>query len=243
MTFDPASYKGPARETVLVAMPTYDWRIDCECVGGLLQCVPFYDRPLFFKGMSDVALARNELAHVFMEKTRYEWLVMIDSDTTFTVHDWCLLMDGDDDVVCAEYARKIIGEAPVQYGLGFTRVRRRVFERIKDLLTEDGEERAQRFYHKGEMYVNYFPNGVTAEARVIREDVGFFTLVSLTETRTRIETRTRLGHVGPFKYGYPDQVEGYSIVNPGEVPTLPAAAHQVSDARSDDNGELPGHDA
>jgi hypothetical protein len=242
--FDPASYKGPPRDKVLVMMPCYDWKIDCECVGGLLQCVPFYERPLFFKGMSDVALARNELVHVFMEKTNFEWAVMIDSDTTFTIHDWCLLMEGEELVVTAEYARKVVGEKPVRFGLGFTRVHRSVFEKIKALSTEDGQERAQRFYHKGEIYVNYFPNGVTAEGRVVREDAGFFMLVSLCEVSARVETRTRLGHVGPMKFGYPDQVAGYSIVDPPEdVPTIPEAAHQASDQQADDNGELPGHDA
>lgn len=255
-SFDPSTYQGPPRSKVLLAMPCYDWKIDCECVGGLLQCLPFFDRPLFFKGMSDVALARNELCHVFVEKTDYDWLMMIDSDTTFTVQDWALLWEGPELVVCAEYARKIVGEPPVKFGLGFTRVHRSVFEKIKALDTEDGQERAQRFYHKREIYVNYFPNGVTSEGRVVREDAGFFMLVSLTEVSARLEQRTRLGHVGPMKFGYPDQVEGYHIVTPEEAaaapptalpsgplpagPLLPESAHaQVSDAKADDRQVPP----
>lgn len=220
---DPLNYTGPPRDTVLVMMPTYDWRIDCECVGGLMQCLPFFARPMFFKGMSDIALARNELVHSALKYPEFEWFVMIDSDTTFTVQDWCYLMAGEERVVCAEYARKIIGEPPVQFGLGFTRVHRSVFEEIRGLMTDDGQERAQRFYHKGEVHVNYFPNGVTSEGRIIREDAGFFMLVALTGVSARVEKRTRLGHVGPMKFCYPNQVPGFEIVEPEQVPALPLA--------------------
>jgi hypothetical protein len=211
--FDIASYKGPKRERVLVAMPTYDWRIDCECVGGLLQCWPFYDRPLFYKGLSDIALARNEIAHTFLNKTDYDFLVMIDSDTTFNLADWLYLMEGDEEIVCAEYARKILGEPNVRGGLGFTRAHRNVFKKITALRHEDGQDRAARFYHKGEMYVNFFPNGISSEGSVVREDQGFFMMAALAECSIRIETRTTLGHVGPFKFCYPDQVPGYRFVD------------------------------
>lgn len=204
-------YPGPPRDQVLIGMPSYTG-IEPECVGGLLQCWPYYDRPLFFKGMSNIALARNEIAHIFLEKTKYEWLVMIDSDTAFTIQDWFYLWEGTEDVVCCEYARKVLGMPPVQFGLGFTRVHRRVFQKIKDLTTEDGQERVNRFYHKGELFVDYFPNGATSDARWIGEDQGFFMWAAMTDSKPRLETRTRLGHIGRMTYGYPDQVPGYKIV-------------------------------
>lgn len=204
------------REKILVAMPVYNSMIDAGCVNGLLACAPYYERPLIFAGMSSIALARNEIAHIFVEKlTQYEWIMWIDSDTRFTPDDWNLLWEGDELIVCAEYARKVIGMPPVQFGMGFTRVHRSVYEKIKLLTMDNGEERVHRFYHKGEMMVDYHPNGATAEGRWIGEDQGFFMWAAATDVKPRLETRTRLGHVGPFAYGYPDQIPGYRFVEDG----------------------------
>lgn len=203
------------REKVLVAIPSYDSRIEAACVAGLMQCLPFYERPFFWCGMSNIALARNEIAHLFVEKfTNYEWLMMVDSDTGFTADDWRLLWEGEEEIVVAEYARKVIGEKPVQFGLGFTRVHRNVFSKIKELKTEDGQERVNRFYHKGNMMVDYYPNGAIQSGRWIGEDQGFFMWAALTESSVRIETRTKLKHVGRFEYGYPDQIAGFKMVEP-----------------------------
>jgi hypothetical protein len=210
---DLPDYLGPPRHTVAVGLPIGDFKPDIACMSGLMQCMPFYERPIFWAGMSNVLLARNEIAHIFVEQMpQYEWLVMIDADIQFTVRDWCLLMEGDDKVVIAEYARKIIGEPPVEFGLGFTRVHRSVFEACKELKADDGTERLNRFYHRGQMMVDYFPSGALESGRWIGEDQGFFMWVGLAGFTPRIEKRTRLGHVGRFVYGYPDQVPGYQIV-------------------------------
>lgn len=202
-----------SRDKVLVAIPAYDSRIDVACVSGLMQCLEFYSRPFFWCAMSNIALARNEIAHFFVEQfTSYDWLMMIDSDTGFTHEDWKLLWEGDEQVVMAEYARKCLGEPPVQYGLGFTRVHRSVFEKMKALTMEDGSERLGRFYHRGKMMVDYFPNGAIQSGRWIGEDQGFFMWVGYTGASARLETRTKLKHVGRFEYGYPEQIPGYKVV-------------------------------
>lgn len=198
---------------VFVGIPSIDRRIDVHCMMGLMRCMPFYGRTYFLLGMSNISLARNEIAHIFMEKSECEWLMWIDSDIVFTREDWELLWEGDEDIVTAEYAKKIIGEKPAQFGLGFTRVHRRVFETIREMKTEDGQDYAQRFYHKGAMMVNYFPNGANAAGRWLSEDHGFFMLAQMTDAKPRLETRTRLRHVGMFEFGYPDQIPGYSIVD------------------------------
>jgi hypothetical protein len=202
------------REKVLVAIPAYDSKLDAGCVAGLMQCLPFYERPFFWCGMSNIALARNEIAHLFVEKfVNYDWIMMIDSDTAFTADDWKLLWEGNESIVCAEYARKMIGEKPVQFGLGFTRVHRSVFEKIKAMMHEDGSERVNRFYHKGAMMVDYFPNGAIQAGRWIGEDQGFFMWCAMVEASIRMETRTKLKHVGRFEFCYPDQVPGYKIMD------------------------------
>lgn len=206
------------REKVAVAIPAYDSRIELACVTGLMQCAPFYDRPIFWAGTSAINLARNEIAHIFVEKMpQYDWLVWIDSDTGFSVDDWNLLFEGPEDIVCAEYSRKLLGMPAVQFGLGFTRVHRSVFEKIKDLMHEDGRERVNRFYHRGQMMVDYFPTGAIESGRWIGEDQGFFMWAALTDSSIRMETRTQLKHIGRFEYGYPDQIPGYKIVNDPEA--------------------------
>jgi hypothetical protein len=197
----------PPREKVLVAIPTFDRRIDVGTMAGLSQVPDYYDRPFVLAGMSDIGLARNNIAHEFVENlVQYDWIMWIDSDICFTREDWEFLWEGDEDVVCAQYARKILGMQPANFGLGFTRVHRSVFEKIKDLMRDDGTESAQRFYANGAMRINYFPTGATGDHRWISEDRGFFLLATSAGCKAREETRTKLRHVGLIEFHYPDQI-------------------------------------
>lgn len=201
------------REKVLVAIPVHNFMIDVECVGGLMACAPFYHRPMIFAGHSNIAHARNIMAHAFMEKTDYDWLMWIDADTTFTVSDWELLWEGEEEIVCAEYSKKMLGHPVVKFGLGFSRVHRHVYDRIKLLTHEDGAERVNRFYHDGQMMIDYHPNGALQSGKWIGEDQGFFMWAGMAQAVLRLETRTKLGHAGRFVYGYPDQIPGFKMIN------------------------------
>jgi hypothetical protein len=81
------------------------------------------------------------------------------------------------------------------------------------MVHEDGAERANRFYHDGQMMVDYHPNGAMPTGRWIGEDQGFFMWAAAVEAKLRVETRTRLGHAGRLVYGYPHQIPGYEIQN------------------------------
>lgn len=168
------------------------------------------------KGLSDISLARNVIAHRYHKKTDYEWMMLIDSDISFSDQDWDFLWEGDEDIVTAPYARKIPGTSPATFGLGFTRVHRRVFDAIEQLENPDGAESAQRFYMDGEIHTHFFPNGVTGDSRWLGEDRGFFTLCSMTGINYRIENRCHLQHTGIFVYGYPDQSNGAKFWKPPE---------------------------
>jgi len=194
------------REKIIVIVPTLDGRPCIETMVSLVHTEPFYHTCISLAGISNISLARNKIAHRFLALSQYEWLMMVDSDMVFSVDDWHLLWEGDEDIVTAEYSKKILGEPPAQFGLGFTRVHRSVFEKIDALNTENGVEFAQRFYLEGEMYVNYFPNMASSESRWVSEDHGFFVLASLSDVRPRVEKRTKLRHVGKLEYGYPDQI-------------------------------------
>jgi hypothetical protein len=198
----------PPRDKVMVCMPVKSHFGQCTGnIQGMIQCLDYYSRPLMVVGQSNISLARNELAHTFLEKfPEFEWSMWIDSDIVFTPEDWLTLWEGDEEVVSACYSRKVLGEPATEFGLGFTRVHRSVFEKIKELTTDDGQEHAQRFYHKGAMLVNYFPNGANPAGRWLGEDHGFFMLASLTDCKPRLEKRTKLRHVGEIEFGYPNQI-------------------------------------
>ena len=192
---------------VIICTPSHDRRCDTGTINSCLNVLPHLGRnPYYFVGSSDPCLARNMIAHKIVEHSHFEWLVWVDSDIIFSVDDWMKLWEGTEDLVTSPYAKKFLGMEATKYGLGFTRVHRSVFDRIKNLQNDDGSEMAQRFYMIGEMFVNYHPVGVTGDSRYHGEDRGFFLLASLANVAHRLEDRTRLRHVGPFEFGYPDQI-------------------------------------
>jgi len=197
----------PTRNEIVVSIPSIDRRVDVGCIGGLLQTCHLYHHTDFFCGNSDIALARNEIAHRFVEYSDFPWLVMIDSDIEFNPSDWELLWEGDEDIVTCAYSKKIIGEKPAEYGLGFTRVHRSVFERLRDLRMEDGKEALPRFYLKGDVMCAYFTSGPSHDSRWVGEDKSFFIRASLLNGCTcRVERRTTLRHIGAFPFHYPEQI-------------------------------------
>ncbi len=201
------------RDKVMVAIPSKESKLDVGLVNGLLKCLPYFSQPLFLCGCSDPGLARTKIAHVFVEKAvEFDWIMMIDDDMIFTPEDWELLWEGDELIVCADYSKKFLGQRPTGTGLGFTRVHRSVFEKLKELKREDGSEMLERFYMEGEMMVDYFPSGTRLmPSRRLGEDQGFFMLCSMVTESMRWEKRTRLGHVGRFEFGYPNQIPGYEM--------------------------------
>ena len=195
-------------ETIFFGMPIANRSIDIQCAIATFKTLARVGGESYFHwGISDIALARNIVIHKFL-KSNCEWIMMIDSDIIFTDRDFDLLWNGDDLIVTAPYARKIPGTTPALFGLGFTRVHRKVFEKIQELENKDGSETAQKFYMDGEIYTHFFPNGVTGDSRWLGEDRGFFTLCAMTGIPYRMEDQCRLQHAGSFLFGYPDQSNG-----------------------------------
>lgn len=89
---------------------------------------------------------------------------------------------------------------------GFYRLAKWSKELLDSIQDTAGQSRLWQCSHKGRLYHDYFPTGAmisqyvpTAEWR--GEDHGFFTLCHLAGIIPRIETRTRLMHIG--RKGYP----------------------------------------
>jgi hypothetical protein len=199
---------------IFFGVPSIDRRIDIDCVLGILKEIQMRGGQSYFhQGISDIALARNIVIHKFL-KSDCDQLMMIDSDIIFTAQDFQYLLESDNALVTAPYARKIPGKSPAMFGLGFTLVHRSVFAALDALTNEQGEPVVGQFYLDGEIHSHYFPNGVTGDSRWLGEDRGFFTLCAMTGIKYTMETRCRLGHVGYFVYGYPDQSNGVQFWSP-----------------------------
>lgn len=196
-----------ARDKIVIGMPVHNFLIDAGCVSGLIACAPLYARPIFYGGNSYVSLARDRIVHTFQHDTTAEWLVWIDSDTEFTPQDWQILWEMESDpLVCCAYSRKFLGAPPVQWGLGFTRVHRSVYEKIDALSTDDGQERVPKYFFEGRLLAQYHPQGIMGPESWLGEDQGFFLWAREAGITPRFETRTRLGHAGRMVYGFPEQI-------------------------------------
>lgn len=181
-------------------------------------------------GESSVSTARDYVAHYFKTRTTCDWLVWIDADIDFTMEDWEYLMEERDNelAVCAEYMKKTQDLSPevANFGLGFARIHRSVYELLDQLVREDGEPRLLR-YRAGvsnpgearsiEEFVEYHPIGVHPDGSRRNEDHGFWLMVRLADIQIRKETRTRLGHTGSFTWRYDaERLEAYRKKHGGQ---------------------------
>jgi hypothetical protein len=219
---------------VLVSTPTHDGNVCAGYAGGLMSVAAAHmlGNVQFIASVSHVGLARDLLVHKFLS-TNFEWLVFIDADTGFSSRDFAILMDypernhanardnkrhrennpegttetddGHALIVCAEYSRKVDTLDPATFGLGFCRIHRSVFEKLAASVEEDGKPRLGQFFHRGEMYTEYFPSGPAFDGIWLGEDGGFFHLCRLTGITPRIERRTALVHYGLKAYPYSPQ--------------------------------------
>lgn len=214
------SRKGEA--LIFLATPAMDFRLDVQHVQSIITVLSHSGgliRPYWLCGNSNIAEARNACAHYFLAHTPCDVIVWVDSDIIFSLEDFEFLMEGDEDIVIAPYARKTLGMEPVDFGHGFVRINRSVYQRLADwmipadpLNTDKGETEAlHRYLKEGELAVDYHYTGAHADMRWFGEDTGFYHWCKLIGGISfRQETRCRLGHVGRFVYGYPDQIPGYT---------------------------------
>lgn len=165
-------------------------------------------------GESSISTARDYVVHYFLTRTTCDWLVWIDSDISFSLQDWDYLLEDDagELAVCAEYMKKTqdLSVQVANFGLGFARVHRSVYEKLDGLTDESGAPRVSRYRsrveirgeHSIEEFVEYHPIGIHLDGSRRNEDHGFWLLVSLCAVPVRKETRTKLGHTGDYTWWY-----------------------------------------
>lgn len=212
-----AAPQGPRK--VLMAMPAMDGRLEILTVMGLLQVMAASGgavRPYFLSNNSNIHEARNTIANYFkLHATDCDTLVMVDTDIGFDLEAFTYLMEGDEDIVIAPYARKVIGAAPVDFGAGFCRIARKVFLELDSWVDDEGQEMLHRYYSKDELATDYFFTGASSDSRWFGEDTGFWHWCMLRGFTLRQEKRCRLVHIGKFYYCYPDQTPGLIPVQAG----------------------------
>lgn len=193
----------------IIMSPVMDAKPDVLYVNGLLATIMTgrAQAHMFQTCDSNIAHARNTIANLFRLKlTGFDRLVMIDADIGWSLQDWDYLMEGSEPVVIAEYARKVSyepGKCPaVSFGAGFCRIDRTVFETLDAWLKEDGSERIPTYFEDGQLYRDYFYTGAAGDGRYLPEDRGFWSYLRLAEIPLRVETRTRLNHVGRAVFPY-----------------------------------------
>lgn len=172
---------------------------------------------------SDIAFSRTDWAYLaeatdqpsvdidHPEPTREAVPQVIGRD--HTNGEFLTAVSAADVLVCAEYPYKDDTLIPIKLGMGFVRIHRSVFERLQKLDHDDGQPRLWQTLHRGVVLYDYFPSGPifgqhvpTAEWK--GEDHGFFTLCMLAGIIPRIETRTRLTHIGRKGYHYNPNASG-----------------------------------
>jgi hypothetical protein len=210
---------------VMLGLPCADHKMYCETVMSIIAILAASGgavQPFWLQGNSNVAAARNLVVHYFLYSTDCDTLFFWDNDIVASAQDFAYVMEGDEQVVIAPYARKEMGREPVGFGMGFCRIHRSVFDALNDWKSEDGEEVLGRYYQTelaAPIATHFFYTGASPEARWYGEDTGFWHFCARNGITQRLERRTRLGHIGLHKYGYPDQVPA------GQQPTVGAMAY------------------
>lgn len=194
---------------VVIITPTHDGNVCSGYAGALSSSAGLYGAISFVTGNSNIALARNCQAGAFLTQTRFDWLLSIDADIQWSRRDLELLFEGDEQIVCAEYAKKdLTSNRPAQFGMGFVRIHRSVFEFIRSLTSDDniqagpGAPMVGSFIWQSMILEDFFPTGPALNGHFLGEDQGFFHLVHMAGITPRIEKRTSLVHWGRFGYHY-----------------------------------------
>lgn len=237
-------YKMIDPRTVLVATPTYDGKVVAGFAGGLSACAAarMYGNVAFLPAVP-IGLARNLLIAGFLSLKEFQWIVFIDSDIGFSANDFNILMDypipgdrymrlerNDPDttvdadghalIVTAEYSKKLLSSEPAKFGLGFTRIKKDVFEIMIKAVDENGNKRIGDFVHKNDVVNHFFPEGPGFGHNWFGEDTGFFHLARLCGIRPRIEQRCQLLHVGSIAYPYVPPTVRTETNMPDEPPSI-----------------------
>lgn len=171
---------------IMLAIPCHDARVDVATVAGLLQVCAAGGgsvQPFLSAGDSNIAHHRNSIAHALKTRPEYkdcDTLVWVDSDIGFTVQDFLYVMEPNadgthPDLVIAPYSEKNESGRSIEWGMGFVRTSRELFEKLDAWMVEE-QEALNRYYLNGELATHYFQRR-HAQHALARRGLGIFLLV------------------------------------------------------------------
>lgn len=207
--FLPIDVMPPTRANTAVCVPCQDGRVEFGFMTGLIDSLPLWGGLIQMPFCSHVSLARNRLIHAFRQSP-FEWCVMIDTDILFKQADFAALMEGTDFAVSAPYAKKDDSGEMIDKGLGFARIHRSVFDVLEKTLCMSSTFR-------GERLTDFFVNGSLGNDVWMGEDTAFWFLCENIGVKPRMETRTRLRHVGRREY----EISEFLSVGPADLSSEP----------------------
>jgi hypothetical protein len=204
-------YDNKGRPSTIIMTPVMNALVDILYINSMLPTMQngLADAQHFMSGNSNISHARNMMLNLFWNLPQFERVVLIDADIAWGPQDWAYLMEGPEEVVVAEYAKKVQGTmpdgtpwTPVKGGMGFVRVDRSAFKTLIEATTDHGTDRVPRYYENGQLCYDFCYTGASGDGRYITEDRGFFMYCQLAGIAIRNETRTRLKHIGRAVYEY-----------------------------------------
>jgi hypothetical protein len=220
----------PVIKDVLIGLPIYDNRIDCDILQEMLEAK---DDPecvvkgiQYYNGDSLIPRGRNKIAKMFLE-TDCKYLMFIDSDIRF--QRWMInrLRSHDKGIVGGVYLKKTLPYQPVmnamlgqegelaimrEIGTGFMMIRRDVFGAFRSMWPEydyvnDDDEQAG-------VYHDWFKTGVFRKqgddlrkpGRYLSEDYYFCQEAALLGYKTYLDRSILTQHIGRMAYPTKDEL-------------------------------------
>lgn len=199
-------------------LPCYDGLVNVETAGGLLKSMQELTKAKIrnsfqlVRGGTIIDMARNQLVHDFL-KSDHDTLVFIDADIAF---DWdgmvrllaynckypvmsgayCYRQDPPSFTVSVTGPLNEDGLLPVKsLGIGFTAIKRSVFEALDKLGLETYED-------NGKLITAYFRMPIV-NGKYTGEDVFFFGNCIKAGVQPYVDPGIELGHCGPKVFNTP----------------------------------------
>jgi hypothetical protein len=228
----------PVIKDVLIGLPIYDNRIECDILQEMLEAK---DDPecvvkgvQYYNGDSLIPRGRNKIAKMFLD-TDCKYLMFIDSDIRF--QRWMInrLRSHNKEIVGGVYLKKTLPYQPVmnallgqegdlaimrEIGTGFMMIRRDVFGAFRSMWPEhdyinDDDEQAG-------VYHDWFKTGVFRKqgddprkpGRYLSEDYYFCQEAALLGYKTYLDRNILTQHVGKMSYPTKDEslIKGATVL-------------------------------
>lgn len=182
-------------KNLFLCTPSHDGKVCTGYARGLAEITDLLAGVAFVNGISDVTLARNMQADVFLSSS-IEWLLSVDADIAFMRSDVLKLIASESGrgytIKIGTYVTRDAARLPITRGMGFALIHRDVFLGVRNF--------TRPFTHNGLSMHQYFASGIGNGDRFVGEDAAFFATCKAAGFLTRIVTGLGLVHWGAHPF-------------------------------------------